>query len=57
MKWAWIMSPDKAGLSKESLFLESELGEEAVIEASEVLPAGLVELEGTIWVQTAALQG
>ena len=51
------MSPDKAGLSKESLFLESELGEEVVMEASEVLPAGLAELEGTIWVQTAALQG
>ena len=27
------------------------------MEASEALPAGLADLEGTIWVQTVALQG
>ena len=28
MKWAWVMGPDKAGPSKDALFLESESGEE-----------------------------
>ena len=48
MKQAKIAPPDEAGLSKDTLFLESELGEEAASEESEAPPAGLVELEGTI---------
>ena len=43
-----LAPPDKAGPSKDTLFLESESGEEVVSEESEAPPAGLVELEGTI---------
>ena len=57
MKWVWVMSPDEVGLSKDTLFLESESGEEAVMEESEAPPAGLVKLEGAIRAQTTALQG
>ena len=57
MKQAQVTSPDKVGPSKDALFLESELGEEAVMEASKAPPVGLVELEGTIRVQTTVLQG
>ena len=59
MKRAWVTSPNKVGLSKDTLFLESKSGEKAVMEASEaplVALAGLVELEGAIRVQTTALQ-
>ena len=44
------------GPSKDTLFLESELGEEAASEESKALLAGLVEFEGTIQVQTAVPQ-
>ena len=46
-KRAKLAPPDKAGLSKGPLFLESEL-EESASETSEALPAGLAELEGVI---------
>ena len=51
-----LTPPDQAGPSKDALFLESELGEEAASEESEAPPAGLVELEGAIRAWTAALQ-
>ena len=57
MKRVQVASPNKVGPSKDTLFLESKLGEEAVMEEYEAPPAGLAELEGTIWVQTAVLQG
>ena len=50
-----LAPPNEAGLSKDALFLESELGEEAASEESEAPLAGLVELEGMIRAQTAAL--
>ena len=43
-----LAPPDKAGPSKDTLFLESESGEEAVLEESKASLAGLVELEGAI---------
>ena len=51
-----LAPPDEAGLSKDVLFLESKSGEEAASEESEAPLAGLAELEGAIWVQTAMLQ-
>ena len=45
---AKLAPPNEAGLSKDALFLESELGEEAASEESEAPLAGLVELEGMI---------
>ena len=61
MKRAWVTSPDEVGLSKDTLFLESESGEEVVdwvvTEESKALPAGLVELQGTFQAQTIMLQG
>ena len=56
MKRVKLTPPDEAGLAKDALFLESELGEEAASEESKAPPAGLAELEGTIQAQTAALQ-
>ena len=56
MKQAWVKGPDEVGLSKDTLFLESKSGKEAAMEASKAPLAGLVELEGTIWVQTTTLQ-
>ena len=64
---AKLAPPNEAGPSKDTLFLESdlgkeaaseesELGEEVASEESEAPPAGLAELEGAIRVQTAALQ-
>ena len=50
------MPPDKAGPSKDSLFLDSDSGEEAASEEFNALLAGLAELEGAIQAQTAALQ-
>ena len=49
---AKLTPPNEAGLSKDTLFLESESGEEAVSEESEAPLAGLAELEGTIQAQT-----
>ena len=61
MKWAQVPDPDKVGLSKDALFLESEPGDEAedwvATVESEALLAGLAELEGAIQVQTITLQG
>ena len=51
-----LAPPDEAGLSKDALFRESKSGEEAASEESEAPLAGLAELEGAIWVQTAMLQ-
>ena len=56
MKWVKLAPPNKAGPSQDPLFLESELEEESASEMSETSPAGLEELEGTIRVQTTALQ-
>ena len=64
---AKLAPPNEVGPSKDTLFLESDLGKEAVSEESELgeevaseeseaPPAGLAELEGAIRVQTAALQ-
>ena len=55
-KRAKLTPPNKVGLSKDTLFLESKSGEEVASEESEALLAGLLELEGVIRVQTAALQ-
>ena len=55
-KWAKLAPPDKAGSSQGPLFLESELEEDSVSEMLETSPAGLVELEGAIRVQTTVLQ-
>ena len=52
-KRAKLAPLDKAGPSKDPLFIESEPEEES---ASETSPAGLVELEGAIRAQTTALQ-
>ena len=48
MKRAKLAPPNEVGLSKDTLFLESESGEEAASKASEASPAGLAELEGAI---------
>ena len=56
MKWVKLAPPNKARPSQDPLFLESELEEESASEMSETSPAGLEELEGTIRVQTTALQ-
>ena len=56
IKRAQVVSPDEAGPSKDALFLETEVGEEVAMEASEAPPVGLVELEGMIQAQTAMLQ-
>ena len=53
---AKLTPPNKVGLSKDTLFLESKSGEEVASEESEASLAGLLELEGVIRVQTAALQ-
>ena len=55
-KQAKLTPLDKAGPSKGPLFIESEPEEESVSEMSETSPAGLVELEVAIQVQTTALQ-
>ena len=47
---------DEVGPSKDTLFLESESGEEAALEESKAPPTGLAELEGAIQAQTAVLQ-
>ena len=56
MKQAKLTPPDKAGLSKGLLFLESEPEDESASETSEASPAGLAELEGVIRAQTTVLQ-
>ena len=61
MKWVQVPDPDKAGPSKDALFLESELGKEAedwaVTVESKAPLAGLAELVGAIRAQTDVLQG
>ena len=48
MKCVKLTPPNKVGLSKDALFLESKSGEEVASEESEASQAGLAELEGTI---------
>ena len=55
-KQAKLAPLDEVGPSKGPLFIESEPGEESASETLETSPAGLVELEGAIRVQTTALQ-
>ena len=48
IKQVKLMPPDKAGPSKDTLFLELESGEEVALEESKAPLAELAELEGAI---------